>query len=163
MSKLPTKSFRFGCLPPVFFNKICVCICVSGFLCDAHSQLDAYFIIRFSREKKRANHQKFTRYFMLTMSSLTMKMRMSIWSRSVLSLFRLRVVPFLSVYSTSVSDCEDVMTALWSLLPRSYVIMFVNATLPFVEVAFAFIAIFADNSSELLSRSRITYVRTHST
>lgn len=70
---------------------------------------------------------------------------------------------------TSVSDCEDVMTALWSLLPKwprtQNVIMLVDVRqrVPFESVAFALIAFFADNFNVCLSRLWITYVRTHST
>lgn len=39
---------------------MCVRMCVARFfLCDTHSQLDAYFIIRFQRRQTKANHQHF--------------------------------------------------------------------------------------------------------
>lgn len=119
--KISNKIASFRMFADIFRNRMCA----NGSLCvAAYSQLDAYFIIRFW---KREQITKFTWHFMLicylpflyrkTHSIVALGTvfgcRFRVPVCAVVWLFR-----FYRFYSTSVSDCVDVMTALWSLLPK---------------------------------------------
>lgn len=87
----------------------CVYVWVCDFLCETHSQLDAYFIIRFWEEGINAN--------MLSVSYSVHCLRLpsfAFWPRHIVCEFRL-----LSGFATTfASDSENVMTALWWSLPK---------------------------------------------
>lgn len=117
-----------GFFSVVFDNKKCLCVCVSAcvevwvsFLCATHSQLDAYSIIRF-RTKGICTlfplplHRFGSVWFGIVSFHLfgDIVLRIGCSNRSVC----LCEFGFYSVCSTSASDCEDVMTALWSLLSK---------------------------------------------